>query len=92
MVFLSADACFELGRIAYEDGDYYHGFHWMAIAKERLDKETNKTTDMTEILDYMAWTAHEVKHMTKSKGDSCFSMFKSGKSIKKTQITATNTN
>ncbi|CAG2198607.1 P4HA [Mytilus edulis] len=57
---LNADACFELGRIAYEDGDYYHGFHWMAIAKERLDKETNKTTDMTEILDYMAWTAHEL--------------------------------
>ncbi|CAC5425469.1 P4HA [Mytilus coruscus] len=59
---LSADACFELGRIAYEDGDYYHGFHWMAMAKERLEKERNKTTEMSDILDYMAWTAHELEN------------------------------
>ncbi|XP_052073259.1 prolyl 4-hydroxylase subunit alpha-1-like [Mytilus californianus] len=59
---LSADACFELGRIAYEDGDYYHGFHWMAIAKERLEKERNKTTEMSDVLDYMAWTAHELEN------------------------------
>jgi hypothetical protein len=52
-----------LGRIAYEGGDFFNGFHWMSVAKDRLEKEENKTADLSEILDYLAWQSHEVRHI-----------------------------
>jgi len=53
---LSAEDCFELGRVAYTQGDYYHTVLWMTEAKDLLDLETEKTMEKITILDYLSFS------------------------------------
>lgn len=56
---LSAGDCFELGRHSYTIADYFHTSLWMKEAHERLKKETIKTADESEILEYLAFCTHK---------------------------------
>lgn len=53
---LTAADCFELGRQAYNVDDYYHTFLWMREADDRLKHEVNKTTEHSDILEYLAFS------------------------------------
>ena len=53
---LSAEDCFELGRIAYTSGDYYHTVLWMQEAKDIWEHEAEKTVEKATILDYLAFS------------------------------------
>lgn len=52
---LQAIDCFELGRIAYNEKDYYHTILWMEEAMNRMEKETPRTVEESKILDYLAF-------------------------------------
>ncbi|CAF4694094.1 unnamed protein product [Rotaria sp. Silwood1] len=53
---LTALECYDLGRIAYTNGDYYHTLMWMQEALDHLDKETNNTSlSKVDILDHLAF-------------------------------------
>ncbi|XP_021376327.1 prolyl 4-hydroxylase subunit alpha-1-like, partial [Mizuhopecten yessoensis] len=54
-----ADDCFELGRVAYHDLDYYHTSLWMEVALSKLDKEINKTVHRKDILDYLSFSVYK---------------------------------
>ncbi|XP_033757090.1 prolyl 4-hydroxylase subunit alpha-1-like isoform X1 [Pecten maximus] len=58
-VSLTADDCFELGRVAYHDLDYYHTSLWMEVALNKLDKEVNKTVHRKDILDYLSFSVYK---------------------------------
>lgn len=56
---LSAVDCFEVGRVAYNDEDYYHTTAWMNEAMNRLENEKNKTVNKSEIIDFLAFSVYQ---------------------------------
>ena len=58
---VSAQDCYELGRIAYNGGDYYHTILWMTQALD-LMKNTPSEHDpgMSVTLDYLAYATYVV--------------------------------
>ncbi|XP_066146817.1 prolyl 4-hydroxylase subunit alpha-1 isoform X1 [Euwallacea fornicatus] len=56
---LSAADCFELGRQSYNNADYYHTQLWMEEAQARLKRESNKTADQGDILEYLAFSIYK---------------------------------
>uniref|UniRef100_A0A0K0FJG2 procollagen-proline 4-dioxygenase n=1 Tax=Strongyloides venezuelensis TaxID=75913 RepID=A0A0K0FJG2_STRVS len=55
----SAHDCFEIGKAAYNDQDYYHVINWMQEALIRLENETPRTVEFTEILEYLAFALYK---------------------------------
>jgi len=53
----SANDCFELGRLAYLEKDYYHTLMWMNEARNRL---SNDDPFNAAILDYLAYATYMV--------------------------------
>ncbi|KAK6101570.1 Prolyl 4-hydroxylase subunit alpha-1 [Brugia pahangi] len=58
-VALTAGDCFEIGRVAYSENDYYHAILWMQEARERIQKETKPTADPESILDHLAFSLYK---------------------------------
>ncbi|XP_069045124.1 prolyl 4-hydroxylase subunit alpha-1 isoform X2 [Lepisosteus oculatus] len=56
---LTADDCFELGKIVYSDADYYHTELWMAQALRQLDQGEEATIDKVTVLDYLSYAIYQ---------------------------------
>ncbi|XP_038591867.1 prolyl 4-hydroxylase subunit alpha-1-like isoform X2 [Micropterus salmoides] len=57
---LTVDDCYDLGKVAYSDADYYHTELWMVQALKQLDQgETSSTTDAVSILDYLSYSVYQ---------------------------------
>ncbi|KAM4716004.1 prolyl 4-hydroxylase subunit alpha-1-like isoform 1-T2 [Anableps anableps] len=57
---LSADDCYDLGKVAYSDVDYYHTELWMAQALKQLDQgEESSIVDAVAILDYLSYSVYQ---------------------------------
>ncbi|XP_066548821.1 prolyl 4-hydroxylase subunit alpha-1 isoform X2 [Amia ocellicauda] len=56
---MTADDCFELGKIAYSDADYYHTELWMAQALRQLDQGEEATVDKVTVLDYLSYSIYQ---------------------------------
>jgi len=53
--------CYDLGRVAYTNGDFYHTLMWMQEALDHLDKEINNTSiNKIDILDHLAYATSQV--------------------------------
>jgi prolyl 4-hydroxylase len=53
--------CYDLGRVAYTNGDFYHTLMWMQEALDHLDKETNNSSvKKLDILDHLAYATSQV--------------------------------
>lgn len=52
---LSGQDCFEVGRAAYNQKDYYHTLQWMEVAMEKIKKENPPTKRESDILEYLAY-------------------------------------
>lgn len=55
---MSAFECFEVGRVAYFDKDYYHTVQWMQEALERMEDEESKSVNEAEVLDYLSYAMY----------------------------------
>ena len=65
---LSAQDCFEVGRAAYNQKDYYHTLQWMNEAMEKLKTENPPTKKESDILEYLAYAMYKqgnTKHALK---------------------------
>ncbi|CAF3704453.1 unnamed protein product [Rotaria socialis] len=57
---LTAVECYDLGRIAYTNKDFYHTLMWMQEALDQLEKEENKTSvNKVDILDHLAYATSQ---------------------------------
>uniref|UniRef100_A0A7N6BX22 procollagen-proline 4-dioxygenase n=1 Tax=Anabas testudineus TaxID=64144 RepID=A0A7N6BX22_ANATE len=57
---LAVDDCFDLGKVAYLEADYYHTELWMVQALNQLDQgETSSTVDPVTILDYLSYSVYQ---------------------------------
>ncbi|KHN73657.1 Prolyl 4-hydroxylase subunit alpha-1 [Toxocara canis] len=58
-VSLTANDCFEIGRAAYNDYDYYHTILWMQEAKDRVEKEDPPSASLEDILEFLAFALYK---------------------------------
>lgn len=56
---MTVEDCFELGKIAYSDADYYHTELWMEQALKQLDGGEESSVDMVTILDYLSYSIYQ---------------------------------
>lgn len=56
---MTVEDCYELGKIAYSDVDYYHTELWMAQALRQLDEGEVSTLDKVTILDYLSYAIYQ---------------------------------
>ncbi|XP_030066953.1 prolyl 4-hydroxylase subunit alpha-2 isoform X1 [Microcaecilia unicolor] len=56
---LSADDCFDMGKIAYNDGDYYHTVLWMEQALKQLDEGEEAVSSKVTVLDYLSYAVFQ---------------------------------
>jgi len=60
----AADDCFQLGKVAYNNEDFYHAIKWFTEALRIDDEETNKTTVRHVVLDYLSYSVFVVSNDT----------------------------
>ncbi|KAL0984168.1 hypothetical protein UPYG_G00137990 [Umbra pygmaea] len=56
---MTAEDCFELGKVAYSDADYYHTELWMEQALKQLDGGEESSVDKVTILDYLSYSIYQ---------------------------------
>lgn len=57
---LTVDDCYDLGKVAYSEADYYHTGLWMVQALKQLDQgETSGTVDAATVLDYLSYSVYQ---------------------------------
>uniref|UniRef100_A0A673CKD6 procollagen-proline 4-dioxygenase n=1 Tax=Sphaeramia orbicularis TaxID=375764 RepID=A0A673CKD6_9TELE len=56
---MTVEDCFELGKIAYSDVDYYHTELWMAQALKQLDEGEESPLDKVLVLDYLSYAIYQ---------------------------------
>lgn len=56
---MTVEDCYELGKIAYSDVDYYHTELWMAQALKQLDQGEESTLDKVTVLDYLSYAIYQ---------------------------------
>uniref|UniRef100_A0A3Q0RGH4 Prolyl 4-hydroxylase subunit alpha-1 n=1 Tax=Amphilophus citrinellus TaxID=61819 RepID=A0A3Q0RGH4_AMPCI len=63
---MTAEDCFELGKIAYSDADYYHTELWMAQALKQLDEGEDSTLDKVTVIDYLSYAIYQQGEMERA--------------------------
>uniref|UniRef100_A0A8C2XH31 procollagen-proline 4-dioxygenase n=1 Tax=Cyclopterus lumpus TaxID=8103 RepID=A0A8C2XH31_CYCLU len=57
---LTVDDCYDLGKVAYSEADYYHTELWMVQALRQLDEgEASNAVDAVTILDYLSYSVYQ---------------------------------
>uniref|UniRef100_A0A3Q1AML0 procollagen-proline 4-dioxygenase n=1 Tax=Amphiprion ocellaris TaxID=80972 RepID=A0A3Q1AML0_AMPOC len=57
---LTVDDCYDLGKVAYSEADYYHTELWMVQTLKQLDQgETSNLVDAITVLDYLIDSAYQ---------------------------------
>ena len=56
---MTVEDCYELGKIAYSDVDYYHTELWMAQALKQIDQGEKSTLDKVTVLDYLSYAIYQ---------------------------------
>lgn len=63
---LTVQDCFELGKIAYSEADYYHTELWMTQALRQLDEGEESSLDAVTVLDYLSYSVYQQGELEKA--------------------------
>jgi prolyl 4-hydroxylase len=55
---LTAEDCFVIGTVAYNNADYYHTILWMTESLNIIDREEKKTVNKAVLLDYLSYALY----------------------------------
>ncbi|XP_053543993.1 prolyl 4-hydroxylase subunit alpha-2 isoform X7 [Ictalurus punctatus] len=58
--FLTVDDCFDMGKTAYNENDYYHAVLWMQQALRQIDAGEDTETSKSDILDYLSYSVYQM--------------------------------
>ncbi|XP_026866807.2 prolyl 4-hydroxylase subunit alpha-2 isoform X2 [Electrophorus electricus] len=58
--FLTVDDCFDMGKTAYNENDYYHSVLWMQQALRQMDAGEESKTSKAEVLDYLSYSVYRM--------------------------------
>ncbi|XP_054860544.1 prolyl 4-hydroxylase subunit alpha-1-like isoform X2 [Amphiprion ocellaris] len=66
---LTVDDCYDLGKVAYSEADYYHTELWMVQALKQLDQgETSGLVDAVTVLDYLSYSVYQQGELERALG------------------------
>uniref|UniRef100_A0A671SBR5 procollagen-proline 4-dioxygenase n=1 Tax=Sinocyclocheilus anshuiensis TaxID=1608454 RepID=A0A671SBR5_9TELE len=57
---LTVDDCFDMGKLAYNEIDYYHSVLWMQQALRQMDLGEDAKTAKADILDYLSYSVYQM--------------------------------
>ncbi|XP_034540280.1 prolyl 4-hydroxylase subunit alpha-2-like isoform X2 [Notolabrus celidotus] len=57
---LTVDDCFDMGKTAYNDADYYHAVLWLQQAVKQLDAGEEAEVTKSDILDYLSYSVYQM--------------------------------
>ncbi|XP_067280828.1 prolyl 4-hydroxylase subunit alpha-2 isoform X2 [Pseudorasbora parva] len=57
---LTVDDCFDMGKLAYNENDYYHAVLWMQQALRQMDSGEDAKTLKADILDYLSYSVYQM--------------------------------
>lgn len=63
---MTVEDCFELGKIAYTEADYYHTELWMAQALRQLDEGEESPIDKITVMDYLSYAIYQQGEMERA--------------------------
>ncbi|XP_077963107.1 prolyl 4-hydroxylase subunit alpha-2 isoform X2 [Gasterosteus aculeatus] len=63
---LSVDDCFDMGKTAYNDEDYYHAVLWMQQALKQLDGGEESVGSKADILDYLSYSVYQMGDLARA--------------------------
>ncbi|XP_046723949.1 prolyl 4-hydroxylase subunit alpha-2 isoform X4 [Silurus meridionalis] len=64
--FLTVDDCFDMGKTAYNDNDYYHAVLWMQQALQQMDAGEDTKTSKSDILDYLSYSVYQMGDVSRA--------------------------
>ena len=59
---LTVDDCYDLGKVAYSEADYFHTELWMSQALQQLEggeEPASAAADAVTILDYLSYSIYQ---------------------------------
>uniref|UniRef100_A0A8C5N4Q3 procollagen-proline 4-dioxygenase n=1 Tax=Gouania willdenowi TaxID=441366 RepID=A0A8C5N4Q3_GOUWI len=57
---LTVDDCFDMGKTAYNDADYYHAVLWLQQSLKQLDAGEEAMVLKADILDYLSFSVYQM--------------------------------
>lgn len=57
---LTVDDCYDMGKTAYNDADYYHAVLWMQQSLKQLDAGEDAVVSKADILDYLSYSVYQL--------------------------------
>uniref|UniRef100_A0A3Q3EH16 Procollagen-proline, 2-oxoglutarate 4-dioxygenase (proline 4-hydroxylase), alpha polypeptide 2 n=1 Tax=Labrus bergylta TaxID=56723 RepID=A0A3Q3EH16_9LABR len=57
---LTVDDCFDMGKTAYNEADYYHAVLWLQQALKQLDTGEEAVVSKADILDYLSYSVYQM--------------------------------
>ncbi|XP_077310525.1 prolyl 4-hydroxylase subunit alpha-1 isoform X3 [Lithobates pipiens] len=63
---LTVEDCFELGKVAYTEADYYHTELWMEQALRQLDAGELSSVEKVIVLDYLSYAVYQQGDLKKA--------------------------
>ncbi|XP_060791849.1 prolyl 4-hydroxylase subunit alpha-2-like isoform X2 [Neoarius graeffei] len=64
--FLTVDDCFDMGKTAYDENDYYHAVLWMQQALRQMDDGEETRTSKSDILDYLSYSVYQMGDVSRA--------------------------
>uniref|UniRef100_A0A3Q3WK13 procollagen-proline 4-dioxygenase n=1 Tax=Mola mola TaxID=94237 RepID=A0A3Q3WK13_MOLML len=66
LALLTVDDCFDMGKTAYNDADYYHAVLWMQQALKQLDTGEEAVVSKADILDYLSYSVYQMGDLARA--------------------------
>ncbi|XP_061754578.1 prolyl 4-hydroxylase subunit alpha-2-like isoform X2 [Nerophis ophidion] len=63
---LSVDDCFDMGKTAYNDADYYHAVLWLQQSLKQLDAGEEVVVSKADILDYLSYSVYQMGDLSRA--------------------------
>ncbi|XP_019728834.1 prolyl 4-hydroxylase subunit alpha-2 isoform X2 [Hippocampus comes] len=57
---LTVDDCFDMGKTAYNEADYYHAVLWVQQALKQLDAGEEAVVSKAAVLDYLSYSVYQM--------------------------------
>ncbi|KAM8835992.1 prolyl 4-hydroxylase subunit alpha-2 isoform 2-T2 [Synchiropus picturatus] len=57
---LTVDDCYDMGKTAYNDADYYHAVLWMQQSLKQLDAGEEAVISKADLLDYLSYSVYQM--------------------------------
>ncbi|XP_067113471.1 prolyl 4-hydroxylase subunit alpha-2-like isoform X4 [Osmerus mordax] len=63
---LTVDDCYDMGKTAYNEADYYHAVLWMQQALRQMDAGEDAVVTKADVLDYLSYSVYQMNDLPRA--------------------------